>query len=58
MDNRRKLMDRRTGRDQWINIRMRKLLADAFCPACGKHNVLHDDKKCNLRYVKEENDNG
>ena len=51
-------MDKRTGRDQWINARMKKLLADDFCPACGKHNVLHDEKKCNLSYVKEENDNG
>lgn len=46
-------MDKRTGRDQWINARMRKLLADDFCPACGKHNVLHDDKKCTMRFVKE-----
>jgi len=47
-------MDKRTGRDQWINARMKKLLADAFCPACGRHNVLHDDKKCAMRYTKEE----
>ena len=57
-------MDKRTGRDQWINARvqlrfpwrcrMKKLLADAFCPACGRHNVLYDDKKCAMRYTKEE----
>jgi len=47
-------MDKRTGRDQWINARMKKLLADAFCPACGRHNVLHNDKKCAMRYTKEE----
>ena len=46
-------MDKRTGRDQWINARMRKLLAEDFCPACGKHNVLHNDKQCTMRYVKE-----
>lgn len=38
----------------WTNARMRKLLADDFCPKCGKHAVLHDDKKCDMRFVKYE----
>ena len=46
--------DRRTGRDQWVNARMKKLLAEDYCPACGKHNVLHNDKKCTMRYTKQE----
>jgi hypothetical protein len=49
-------MDKRTGRDQWINARMRKLLAEDFCPTCGKHKVLHDDKKCTMRFVKEDHE--
>ena len=46
--------DRRTGRDQWINARMKKLLSEDYCPACGKHNVLHNDKNCTMRYTKQE----
>jgi hypothetical protein len=41
----------------WINTRMRKLLAEDFCPVCGKHRKLHDNDACPMRYVKEE-DNG
>lgn len=47
----RKLTDER---DMWVNVRMRRLLAEDFCPACGKHRVLHDDKACSMRFVKEE----
>jgi hypothetical protein len=35
-------------------VRMRKLLADDYCPQCGKHRVLHNDKACNMRFVSEE----
>jgi hypothetical protein len=37
-----------------INSEMRKLLAENFCPQCSKHNKLHDDEACNMRWEKEE----
>ena len=40
--------------ENWINIRMRALLADDFCPECGKHKRMHDDKKCLMRWTSEE----
>ena len=40
--------------ENWINIRMRALLADDFCPECGKHKRMHDDKKCLMRWTPEE----
>jgi len=39
---------------QGINAGMKKLLAENFCPSCGKHNVLHDDEQCSMRWEKEE----
>lgn len=41
-------------RANWINVRMRKLLADDFCPECTKHRMLHDDKSCGMRFILEE----
>lgn len=38
----------------WVNVRMRALLADAFCPRCGAHNKLHDNDACGMRYIPEE----
>lgn len=40
--------------DNWINVRMKALLAEDFCPSCGKHNKLHDDNKCEMRWNPEE----
>ena len=39
---------------QGINASMKKLLAYQFCPHCKKHNVLHDDEQCSMRWEKEE----
>ena len=38
----------------WINVRMRKLLARDFCPVCGLLPADHDDERCEQRYTKEE----
>ena len=46
-----------TERDQevnWTNVRMRKLLAEDFCPECGKHKVLHNNDACPMSYAKKE----
>jgi len=45
---------RAMSRDNWTNERMRKLLADNFCPKCTKHRMLHDNEKCSMRFIKEE----
>jgi hypothetical protein len=60
-------MDKRTGRDQWVNARMRKLLSNNlaysqasvalennFCPKCKKHHMVHDNAVCTMRFEEEE----
>jgi len=52
-------------KENWINVRMQRLLADepmprwrnAFCPECHKHFTQHNDKTCNMKY-EEETTNG
>ena len=41
-------------KEEWINERMKKLLAEDFCPRCSKHKTLHDDTACGMRWEKEE----
>lgn len=47
-------MRRELRKSEWINERMRALLAELFCPRCGLHNKLHNDDACGMRYLPEE----
>jgi hypothetical protein len=52
----------------WINTRMKQVLlndldyskANArlesnYCPKCAKHQMVHDDNACDMRYEEESN---
>lgn len=41
-------------RDDWINERMKKVLARPFCPKCYLFLEQHDDSVCNMRYEEDE----
>ena len=55
------LIDEELKNENWVNVRMKKLLAgapapkwaDAFCCVCRKHHTRHDDAKCSMRYEEE-----
>ena len=46
-------MDRRTGREDWINVRMAKVVARPFCPKCHLFLDEHNNKVCDMRYVPD-----
>lgn len=40
-------------REEWVNVRMQKIVARPFCPNCHLFLEEHDDEVCNMRYTIE-----
>lgn len=40
-------------REEWVNVRMQKIVARPFCPNCHLFLEEHDGVQCDYRYTTE-----